>query len=152
VGRTGDKNVKEKSSVKRVGILVVTHTDYGSSLIRAAEFIVGKQDGCLAISVDVSSEVEQTLQNIRESIAELDTGSGVLILTDMFGGTPTNLSLSLLGSSQLEVITGVNLPMLLKALGGRGLPLGQLAEESKAAGVHGIVVAGEVLRRRVAEG
>ena len=76
----------------------------------------------------------------------------MLVLTDMFGGTPTNMSLSLLGSGRLEVLTGVNLPMLIKILGSRTTPLETLATEAKQAGCQGIVVAGEVLRKKVAEG
>lgn len=143
---------KDKNERKPVGVILITHTDYGAALLRAAEAILGPQEDCRAISVDVSQPVEETLAVIRQAIKDIDAGGGVVFLTDMFGGTPTNLSLSMLGSGQLEVITGVNLPMLIKVLSGRRLPLAQLAEEAKAAGVNGIVVAGEVLRRKVAEG
>lgn len=140
------------SSSPPVGVVVVTHTDFGARLLKAAEFIMGPQSHCRAISVDVSHEVDLTLEAIRQAIADTDTGGGVLILTDMFGGTPTNLSLSLLGGGRLEVLTGVNLPMLIKILGSRGKPLELLAGEAKQAGVQGIVVAGEVLRKRKPEG
>jgi len=116
-----------------VGVVVVTHTDYGSRLIAAAEFILGPQQHCQAVSVDLTKAVD-------ESLAALN------------GGTPTNMSLSLLGSGQLEVLTGVNLPMLIKILGSRTRPLQTLAVEAKQAGCQGIVVAGEVLRKKVAEG
>ena len=88
---------------------------------------------------------------LKDAVARNDQGKGVLILTDMFGGTPTNLSLSLLGTGKLEVLTGVNLPMLLKVLGSRHMPLGKLAGEAKESGCQGIVVAGELLRSRVKE-
>ncbi|NMC48709.1 MAG: PTS sugar transporter subunit IIA [Desulfovibrio sp.] len=135
-----------------VGVVIATHTDFGARLLKAAEFIIGPQDNCLSISIDVYHEVELTLAAIKEAIAATDKGAGVLVMTDMFGGTPTNLSLSLLGTGHLEVLTGVNLPMLIKALTSRTIPLERLAAEAKQAGCQGIVVAGEVLRKKVAEG
>ena len=133
----------------RVGVILVTHTDYGSRLLKAAEFILGEQEGCAAISVDGTHEVAQTVAALKHAVQDHDEGGGVILLTDMFGGTPTNLSLSLLGSGKLEVVTGVNLPMLLKVLGSRTLELSQLAGDARAAGCQGIVVAGEVLRGRI---
>ncbi len=135
-----------------IGVVVVTHTDYGARLLKAAEFILGSQDHCQSISVDMSHEVDLTLAALKKAVKETDQGGGVLILTDMFGGTPTNLSLSLLGTGRLEVLTGVNLPMLIKILGSRTRPLETVAVEAKQAGCQGIVVAGEVLRQKVAEG
>jgi len=136
---------------KPIGVVVVTHVNYGQSLIHAAEAILGAQEGVAAVSVDISQEVEQILSNIRQAVEETDRGRGVIILTDMFGGTPTNLSLSLLGAGHLEVITGINLPMLLKVLSGRARKLEELSADAKTAGCQGIVVAGEVLRSRVRE-
>jgi len=133
-----------------IGVVLVTHTDYGTRLLKAAEFIIGEQVNCHAVSVDTTHEMDMTLQALKESVEKADHGDGVLILTDMFGGTPTNLSLSLLGSYKLEVITGVNLPMLLKVLGKRDMSLQKLAIEAQNAGRQGIVVAGEVLRSKVA--
>ncbi len=139
----------DKNGPKQVGVILVTHTDYGSRLLKAAEFILGPQEGCEAVSVDGSHEVDTTLELLNSAVERLETGMGVMFLTDMFGGTPTNLSLSLLGSGKLEVVTGVNLPMLLKVLGSRQLALDKLAQEAKNAGIQGIVVAGEVLRGRI---
>jgi len=135
-----------------VGVVVVTHTDYGGRLLKAAECILGPQEHCRSISVDMSHEVDLTLAALKTAIKETDQGAGVLVLTDMFGGTPTNLSLSLLGTGRLEVLTGVNLPMLIKILGSRTKALEPLAVEAKQAGCQGIVVAGEVLRKKVSEG
>ena len=133
----------------QVGVVIVTHTDYGYRLLKAAEFIIGAQEHCRAVSVDVTHEVAQTVETLTKAVKETDQGGGVIVLTDMFGGTPTNLSLSLLGSNRLEVVTGVNLPMLIKILSSRSKPLEQLAGDAKTAGIQGIVVAGEVLRKRV---
>lgn len=142
----------KKSKDTLLGVLLVTHKDYGKNLLDAAEFILGPQPNVASIGVDASQDVQKTLQRIKNGIAELDQGSGVLILTDMFGGTPTNLSLSLLSSANLEVITGVNLPMLLKVLGQRDLSPREIAETAKKAGVQGIVVAGELLRKKTSDG
>lgn len=133
---------------------MVTHTEYGLYLLKAAELILGPQDNCFFVSVDVTKDVEKSLAEIKSSVKQGDQGEGVVILTDMFGGTPTNLSLSLLnlGEHDLEVITGVNLPMLLRVLGSRKLALADLAKEAKAAGTQGIVVAGDLLRSKVAKG
>ena len=137
---------------KNIGLVLVTHIDYGEKLLQAAEDILGKQENCLAVSVNMSTEVEKSLGAIKKAVKATNSGNGVLIVTDMFGGTPTNLSLSLLGSGEFEVVTGVNLPMLLKILSTRGLPLDKLALEAKTAGCKGIVVAGELLRSEVADG
>lgn len=144
-------NVQAKQDAS-VGVVVVTHTDYGERLIKAAECILGPQERCRSVSVDVIDEVDKSLAALKAAIKETDRGAGVLVLTDMFGGTPTNLSLSLLGTGHLEVLTGVNLPMLIKILGSRTKALEPLAVEAKQAGCQGIVVAGEVLRKKVVEG
>jgi mannose PTS system EIIA component len=144
-------NGQEKQTAP-VGVVVVTHTDYGERLLKAAECILGPQEHCRSVSVDMAYPVDASLAALKTAIKETDQGGGVLILTDMFGGTPTNLSLSLLGSGRLEVLTGVNLPMLIKILGSRTKALEPLAVEAKQAGCQGIVVAGEVLRKKVAEG
>lgn len=135
-----------------VGVLLVTHLDFGHKLLQTAEGILGEQQGCLAVSVNVQHNMEDILQEIKAGIQEVDRGQGVLVLTDMFGGSPSNLSLSLLGSGRLEVITGANLPMLLKILGSRDLKLQDLASQAKTAGQQGIVVAGEVLKQKVTDG
>ncbi|MDL2207310.1 PTS sugar transporter subunit IIA [Desulfovibrio sp. OttesenSCG-928-F20] len=133
----------------QAGIIIVTHVDYGSALLRAAELIVGPVHDCTCIQVDASLEVEDTVHRLREAVGLLSKGPGVLVLTDMFGGTPTNLSLSLLGSRQdVEVLTGVNLPMLLRVLSNRTLPLPELADLALEAGCEGIIAAGKVLRTR----
>lgn len=144
-------NAQPRSDVP-VGVVVVTHTDYGSRLVMAAQCILGPLDHCQAVSVDVTHEVDLAVAGLKQAVKDTDQGAGVLILTDMFGGTPTNISLSLLGTGHLEVVTGVNLPMLIKVLGFRTHALETLAVEAKQAGCQGIVVAGEVLRKRVSEG
>lgn len=141
-----------------IGVVIVTHEDYGKQLLQAADGILGTQDNCAALSVNVHKDMEKSVQEIHTTVKSVDSGEGVIILTDMFGGTPSNLSLSLLGTRQLEVITGVNLPMLLKLLEYREqiLPedsnssVDSIANEAKSAGRQGILVAGEILKRKVA--
>lgn len=140
----------EKTAGEQIGIIIVTHVDYGSALLRAAEFITGPVQDCTCIQVDASLEVEETVSRLKEAVDRLNTGLGVLVLTDMFGGTPTNLSLSLLGSrADVEVLTGVNLPMLLRILSNRKLPLVNIAELALKAGCEGIIAAGQVLRSKM---
>lgn len=133
----------------QAGIIMVTHVDYGQALLRAAECITGPVQDCTCIQVDATLEVEDTVSRLREAVDLLNKGLGVMVLTDMFGGTPTNLSLALLGSRQdVEVLTGVNLPMLLRVLANRSLPLSELADLALDAGREGIIAAGKVLRAR----
>lgn len=134
----------------QIGIVIVTHVDYGAALLRAAEQIVGPVLDCATLQVDINNEVSDTVNRLKEAAKRLDSGLGVLVLTDMFGGTPTNLSLSLLGQGGLniEVLTGVNLPMLLKVLGNRKKTLAELSEIACEAGRDGIAVAGEILRNK----
>lgn len=135
-----------------VGILLVTHLDFGQKMLEAAELIMGEQDNCLAIAIGTNKEMEVILEEIRRAVTQLDTGEGVLIFTDMFGGTPSNLSLSLLGSAKLEVMSGVNLPMLLKAFSTRHLSLEDMATAVREAGQEGIVVAGEFFKTKIVNG
>lgn len=131
-----------------VGIIVVAHADYGSVLLRTAEFILGPLSDCTSISVDIGQEVPETVRRLKDAAQRLDKGAGVIILTDMFGGTPTNLALSLLASHNVEVVTGVNLPMVLKVFTSRTTPLADLAKTACEAGIKGIVVPGAMLKNR----
>ena len=97
------------------GILVITHAKLGRELVNAAEFILGKIENLETIAVEGTPEAEHLKRSLNASLERLDRGKGVLILTDMFGGTPNNISLAFLKINQVEVVTGVNLPMLIKA-------------------------------------
>lgn len=132
-----------------IGIIIVAHGKYGSAILRVAEEILGPQSDCVSISVDVAHEVEDAVRRLNDAAGRLEKGGGVLVLTDMFGGTPTNLALSLLGQNQVEVITGINLPMILKVFENReSAPLQKLARIAEEAGKGGIVVTGSMLRQR----
>lgn len=138
----------EESKKTQVGIIVVSHADYGSAMLRTAEFILGPQSDCSSISVDVAHEVSETVRRLTDAAQRLDKGAGVIILTDMFGGTPTNLALALLATHKVEVVTGANLPMLLKVFSAREKSLEELAQLAGEAGSKGIVVAGNMLRNK----
>jgi PTS system mannose-specific IIA component len=95
-------------------MLVVTHGHLADELVRSANKIVGDIAGLEAVSIDWNDEVDEATERIGAAVRRVDGGHGVLLLTDMFGGTPTNLALSLLEPGKLEIITGVNLAMLIK--------------------------------------
>jgi len=97
-----------------IGVLITTHGNLGNELIKAAELIKGPLNDILHVSVDQTKDVEELKKEIGNAIKKLDKGRGVLILTDLFGGTPSNISLSFMKEGKIEVLTGVNLPMLLK--------------------------------------
>lgn len=134
------------------GVVVVTHGAMGVALVEAAEMILGPQERCASVSVGMANGVDQTVEAIKEAVGRVDAGGGALLLTDLFGGSPTTMSMSLYKAGNIEVVAGVSLPMLIKALQGDGKPLEALAAEVKQAGQQGIVVAGEVLGRRRGKG
>jgi PTS system mannose-specific IIA component len=133
-----------------IGVLITTHGNLGSELIRAAELIKGKLEGVSHVSVDQKKGIEDLKKEIGQYIRKLDQGKGVLILTDLFGGTPSNISLSFLKEGKLEVVTGVNLPMLLKLDEKRQeLNLKDFASYIKDYGKKNIYLASEVLSKKV---
>jgi mannose PTS system EIIA component len=97
-----------------IGALITTHGNLGNELIKAAELIKGPLSDILHVSVDQTKNVEDIKKEISNAIKKLDKGKGVLILTDLFGGTPSNISLSFMKEGKVEVLTGVNLSMVLK--------------------------------------
>ncbi len=99
-----------------IGIVIVTHSQLGQALIEAAEFIIGKKpDNTTAVSININENADKLRKKIAAGIKAVDQHDGVLILTDMFGGTPSNLSYSFLEEGKIEVISGVNLPIVIKA-------------------------------------
>ena len=133
-----------------IGVLITTHGNLGSELIKAAELIRGSLKGIIHVSVDQTKGVEELQKEISTAIKKLDRGQGVLILTDLFGGTPSNISLSFLKEGKVEVITGVNLPMLLKLPDIReDMSLKEFAHYSKDYGIKNISLASEILSKKV---
>ncbi len=129
-----------------VGMLVVTHRQLAKELIDTAELIVGKIDNCIGLSLDPDLPVEDLREQITNAINMVNDGDGVIVLTDMFGGTPSNLSLSFLNHKGIEVVTGVNLPMLLKLAHSReDQQVDELARIVKDYGRRSISLASEIL-------
>ncbi len=132
-----------------VGVVLVTHPHLGEEFIRSAEMICGKIPRVLTVSIDTRKEVEELRRGIAEAIKKVDDGDGVLILTDMFGGTPSNMSLAFLQENRVEVLTGLNLPMLIKLSNCReGRSLTELARMVKEAGQKNINLASEILQKK----
>ena len=129
-----------------IGLLIVTHCDLGRELLNAAEFIVGRIEGSDTISITQSTDCKKIRNLIEKKLSSLNQNSGVIILTDMFGGTPSNLSLSFLEEQKVEVITGVNLPMIIAIVQNRSkMALSELAERAEEAGKSGISLTGKLL-------
>ena len=131
-----------------VGLVVATHGELAAELLRTAEGIVGAVERATAISVDSRTSVEDARVRLATAIHKVGgDGEGVLVLTDMFGGTPANLALTFL-DEQIEVVTGVNLPMLLKLSTSRGSGLAAAAELATTQGQKNITLASALLRAR----
>ncbi|MBT5074439.1 MAG: PTS sugar transporter subunit IIA [Kordiimonadaceae bacterium] len=97
-----------------IGMVVVTHGRLAEEFIAAMEHVVGPQTALQAVSIGPDDDMEQRRQDILDAVAQVDGGNGVILLTDMFGGTPSNLAISIMDSTNVEVIAGINLPMLIK--------------------------------------
>ncbi|CAO3379847.1 PTS sugar transporter subunit IIA [Azospirillum sp. YIM DDC1] len=97
-----------------IGMVLVTHGRLAAEFIAALEHVVGEQQQVRAVCIGPDDDMEQRRQDILNSVADVDDGSGVVVLTDMFGGTPSNLAISIMDKAKVEVIAGVNLPMLIK--------------------------------------
>jgi PTS system mannose-specific IIA component len=135
-----------------VGLIVATHGQLAAELLRTAEGIVGPLPAAAAISIDSSTSVEEARARLATAIHKCGAdGDGVLVLTDMFGGTPANLALTFL-DEQIEVVTGVNLPMLMKLGSARGAGLAAAAELATAQGQKNITLASALLRARTQPG
>lgn len=135
-----------------IGLLVVTHGRLAEELVRAVNKIVGSTDAIEAVAIDWDDDVDDAGRKIEEAIRSLNDGDGVLVLTDMFGGTPSNISLSLLEPGSVEVITGVNLPMLIKFTNLRKrMDLQTVASRIAEQGKKSIQVASRILEQRTEE-
>jgi PTS system mannose-specific IIA component len=131
-----------------VGLVVATHGQLAAELLRTAESIVGPVPSATAVSVDSATSVEEARARLATAIHKVGAdGEGVLVLTDMFGGTPANLALTFL-DEQIEVVTGVNLPMLMKLSSNRGGGLAAAAELATLQGQKNITLASALLRAR----
>ena len=131
-----------------IGIVIVTHCQLGEALIGAAEFIIGSRPASLeSVSIDLNENAEKLRNKISQGIKNVEGQEGVLILTDMFGGTPSNLSYSFLEEGRIEVLSGVNLPILIQAAGMREkLKLDDLAANLESFGKKSISLASGILK------
>ncbi|MBV7257436.1 PTS sugar transporter subunit IIA [Pacificimonas sp. WHA3] len=132
-----------------LGMVLVTHGGLAREFISAMEHVVGKQQQIAAICIEAHDDMETRRRDIADAIVETDSGSGVIVLTDMFGGTPSNLAISLMGagkSNAVEVIAGINLPMLIRLASVRGeMSAHDAIEAAQEAGRKYISVASKIL-------
>ena len=131
-----------------IGLVIVTHGGLAAEFISAMEHVVGPQRGVAAICIGPEDDMERRRQDILDAAAAVNTGKGVILLTDMFGGTPSNLAISVMGGAKIEVIAGVNLPMMIKLAEVRSrLALAEAALAAQEAGRKYISVASALLQR-----
>ena len=129
-----------------IGIVLVTHGRLAAEFISAMEHVVGPQQQVASICIDADDDMEVRRADIAKAVASVDSGAGVVVLTDMFGGTPSNLAISLLSGGKLEVIAGVNLPMLIRLASVRAeMPLVDAVVAAQEAGRKYISVASKIL-------
>ena len=133
-----------------IGAVIVTHGPLAQDLLDAAERIVGRTEAIRAVSMGWDDEVADARDEIDAAIRAVDSGAGVLIFTDMFGGTPTNVSLAFLEPEKVEIVTGVNLPMIIKLTSLQNGPASLLetAQELRERGQSSVYVASEILSSR----
>jgi PTS system ascorbate-specific IIA component len=123
-----------------VGILLITHGALGESLLRAAAHTLGRQpERAEHIGVTAHDLPESLLVQGREALARVDDGSGVLVITDMYGATPANVAARLLANGRIEGLSGANLPMVVRALAHRELPLAEVVEKARSGAADGVV-------------
>ena len=129
-----------------IGLILVTHGRLADQFVEAMEHVVGKQSGIETVCIGPNDDMEQRRDEIAAAIASVDVGAGVIILTDLFGGTPSNLAISLLDAGHVEVIAGINLPMLIRLAGARkAMGVVEAVEAAQTAGRNYITVASELL-------
>jgi len=127
------------SETKRIGAVIVSHGQVANELLGAAQKVVGELSHITAVSIDWNDDVEMAKAAIAKAIKEVSQGIGVLLLTDMFGGTPTNICAMFLDSDDIEIVTGVNLPMVIKVASfSRDVTLAELAIEVEEQGKEAI--------------
>ncbi|MGH7885423.1 MAG: PTS sugar transporter subunit IIA [Thermodesulfobacteriota bacterium] len=134
-----------------IGIVVVTHGNLAKELISAVNFVLAEKPRpkMTAVNLDTTKAIESFNDIISSSIKKVDNGEGVLLVTDMFGGTPSNISLTFLDNNQVEVISGVNLPMLLKlATVNQDVSLKDAVKLAEKAGKENIIVASNLLNKK----
>jgi mannose PTS system EIIA component len=139
-------SAQQRPSVRRVAGVIVTHGHFANELLAAAEMIVGVVSHITAVSIGWHDDVEAARDEIERAMARVSEGRGVLLLTDMFGGTPTNIAAMFLAEGEVEVVTGVNLPMVIKlAAQSEEEEFSDIARRVRDQGREGIYLAGDLL-------
>lgn len=129
-----------------IGLVLVTHGQLAEEFRHAVEHVVGPQESFETVAIGADDDMEQRRQDIVDAVGRANTGAGVIILTDMFGGTPSNLAISVMEAGRIEVIAGMNLPMLIKLSGVRKADnMAQALDEAQMAGRKYINVASQLL-------
>ncbi|WP_298464836.1 PTS sugar transporter subunit IIA [uncultured Erythrobacter sp.] len=129
-----------------IGLILVTHGRLAEQFVQAMEHVVGPQAGVATVCIGPNDDMELRRAEIAKAIEDVEAGSGVIVLTDLFGGTPSNLAISLLETGRVEVIAGINLPMLIRLAGARkSMSVVEAVEAAQTAGRNYITVASELL-------
>lgn len=132
-----------------IGIVLVSHGQLAAELLRSAEMIVGKIGNAVTVDMDPTMGMEEIHKAVEGAIRTVDAGKGALLLIDMFGGTPSNIGLSFLGTHNIEVVTGVNLPMMVKLPMARAtMSLPELARYIQKCGQRNITIPGDMLKKK----
>ncbi|OAI24895.1 PTS fructose transporter subunit IIA [Methylosinus sp. R-45379] len=132
-----------------IGMVLVTHGHLATEFRAALEHVVGPQKQLVSISIGPEDDMERRRRDIIDAIAEADSGDGVVVLTDMFGGTPSNLAISVMNGGKVEVLAGINLPMLIKLASVReSTPLEQAVLQAQDAGRKYVYIASRVLNAK----
>ena len=129
-----------------IGLVLVTHGHLAEEFVRAMEHVVGRQEAVATVCIGPNDDVERRRKESAEAIKTVDSGEGAIILTDLFGGTPSNLAISLMEAGRVEVIAGINLPMLIRLAGARkGATVRAAVGAARDAGRNYITIASEFL-------
>ena len=128
-----------------IGVVIVTHGALATAFTAALEHIVGPQEGWASICIDAHDDMTRKRQEILEAVQAVNTGEGVAVLTDMFGGTPSNLAIAAMGENPVEVLAGLNLPLLVKLAQCRHMPLADAVRHAEEAGRKYIKVVSNLL-------
>ncbi|AXB76856.1 PTS sugar transporter subunit IIA [Novosphingobium sp. P6W] len=129
-----------------IGMILVTHGNLAEEFVHAMEHVVGDQADVATICIGPNDDMEQRRSEIADAITKVDSGEGVIVLTDLFGGTPSNLAISLMQAGKVEVIAGINLPMLIRLAKARGcMPVREAVAAARDAGRNYITIASEYL-------
>lgn len=130
-----------------IGVVVVTHGHLADEFVAAAEHVLGPQRQMKAVAIGPDDDMEARRGDILTAVRAVDSGAGVVILTDMFGGTPSNLAISIMEQARIEVLAGVNLPMLVKLASVRSRPIAEAVRMAQEAGRKYITVASRILAK-----